>query len=388
MQAAKQQKVGMKIKAQKKHVRTYPLPGMLRYVSTPTMEKFLIDLEPLLYKLVVPSVVWQEQMRELKKIEKAPAKADELFQFLKSRDPESLQAFRTVTLFDAFLQSQISSETLGRVQKIPYKRLSAWLSKEGSKARDEYYSARARVCKLRYLEKLNDGWRGLFFAGLESECACVQPGEFYRQVEASVLYHDANELPENRNFQHSFGEFCTLCIHDSFLDRNSNFLLVGRKGSGKSTVTNVLLNLLAPLRFLLAFKPAWDDNFPFTGYISELCICFDMNDVDFRSLNKGTLKNLMELCSTTKLAQKGGSPVEAGNKKRSLMTVQKFVPVGQWDAEDMDAVLDRCYRRGFHWDISLPDGFAQQFKQDAAQTECANCSARLIRSFFHADIKK
>ena len=388
-EAAKSLKIAVDVRVPSGESGSSQLDRALTYVCVPTAAKFQVDLTPRLLNqesLKIPHHIWERQEAALQRLEKRSASTDDIFQFL-LRNPVVREECDTSAALDAYCEKIISDKGVGRCDKIPFLGLRRWTSAREDRASAQYQTQRARAWKV-----ANRGLTVKTFGDFVEEAAaagCVCPSEagFLSQLKESVTRHDRHEETHNRGSCAKLGEYFHLMGQGAFKDRKSCLLLIGSRGSGKSTVTRAMFNCLGKHAKRLVFKPCFDEgSFPWCGYDKEVCRFIDLNDLRLETLEKSTLLNIAEQDGETKVAQKGAYPVEIGDGKFVVITTNYVEPCGEgkskWRHKDVEALLDRCFlghQKGIQWKLPLPQEMIASSCQNALRSKCESCSAQFVR---------
>ena len=332
--------------------------NMMRYVLCPSREKLETDIEPYLTpSFVIPEHITRSIEKSRSAILRRPADAEEVKNFI--FDKKTIETFKEFTLHIDQMHQQNPTSVF-------FSRMSQFISKN----RDARSIVELSSLRMKALFQTDESLMDMLRESISSKCTCVDTDHLYHQMIKSLTFHDNHE--PSRNSSAVIGEYYNQLFTDSFTNRKQSLYLFGVPSSGKSTVSQMVLNVVNPKRI---FLPDYGSNFPFSNIQTTDCLS-SLNE--FRASAKHSSSQWLLFLERSPLyVDRKGKPSEYIEKPPpSIITSNIISPNAAWTAQDIQALNERCIV--VTWVHPLPTEIVDQAKSSTLHSRCKKCSSRVI----------
>lgn len=365
------------------------LGDVLRYVMVPTSAKFLLDASPFFsVRFPVPRAAVVARKAEYAKLSARSATPTEMLSLVCQHPAATAVALRDAVDKAALLRAgraQVAAMKAQRAGKpppapeyngvdVPLQRVGAFFTKPG-KPLETVGEMIARRDRLKFADCIGQPFSFFVDAAMQTECTCSEFGQALMQNLKTIARNTNEKLFQPKVPGKIVGHWASQLYHDNFTTRRQTLLIIGRPGTGKTTVAKTFEALYQPF---FVFNPVWDDSWPF-GAMSSQTLMLSMQDFRFdASISRGAILNLLERHEKTQVAVKGGAePTIIQGNRLCICVTANYVRGGGttgFKAEDVEAFEDRCSEA-----VVLAEPIPDEEKSgDVLHSRCRLCAVRFV----------
>ena len=188
----------------------------------------------------------------------------------------------------------------------------------------------------------------------------------------NIKFHDDNEYKKDSS--KSIGSFLGKLINDNFDTRKQSLYLMGVPGSGKSSVTQCIVNICDKGT---VFLPDFSSSFPFSSMRDD-DVLGNLNEFRLNPNHSPSTWLLVLERSSVNVDIKGKPSNFISKPPPNVVSSNLLKASGNWTGQDVDAISDRCVC--ITWTKKLPDTMTSKWGTSVLGQKCKKCSADVICS--------